>query len=132
MINKTHLNVLLLKDFLTLRRNTGFIAGFFITPLFLMSAFIGIQTLVNKGKFEGSLMEENFYYTSTQFMLVEADEDDEDDEDKTFNTPFADVFPFDPNVGDYGVSYASSLATCTRRNRNRYWYSKVMVVAEDE
>ena len=42
MINRTHLKVLLKKDFLTLWRNKGFLIAFIVLPIILMNAFIQI------------------------------------------------------------------------------------------
>ena len=49
LINTTHLKVLLKKDFLTLWRNKGYIAAFFLMPLIFMSLFAYLETLANKG-----------------------------------------------------------------------------------
>jgi hypothetical protein len=68
MPNLTHLKVLLTKDLLTLRRNMGFIIAFIVLPLGLMFTFIEIQGLVDNGNESGSLVDQNFRYTSTQFM----------------------------------------------------------------
>ena len=84
MINKTHLKVLLTKDFLTLRRNVGFILAFIALPIGLMSAFIAIQSLVYNGEKEGSLIADNFKYTTTVFTEFGG---------QTIPQPFMDVPP---------------------------------------
>lgn len=122
MINTTHLRVLLAKDFLTLRRNQGYILAFLLLPLGLMSAFIGIQRLVDKGAREGSLMQEDFFYTSTLFFNMNA---------SVVNAPFMDVLPYNKDVGEFGTLYASSLQACTRQNRNKYHYSKAMIISDN-
>lgn len=82
MVNTHHLKVLLTKDFLTLRRNVGFIVAFMLLPVILMTAFIAIQNLVDNGEKEGSLLEDNFFYTSTHFF-------------NKVNFPFMDIDPGD-------------------------------------
>ena len=49
LINTTHLKVLLKKDILTLWRNKGYIAAFFLTPIIFMSLFAYLETLADKG-----------------------------------------------------------------------------------
>jgi hypothetical protein len=68
MVNMTHLKVLLSKDFMTLKRNIGFVAAFVILPVGLMVAFIEIQGLVYDGEKEGSLIADHFKYINTEFM----------------------------------------------------------------
>ena len=69
MINKTHLKVLLKKDFLTLRRNVGFIVAFVLLPIALSGAFIGIQSAVDNGTNDGdNMLSDHFRYTSTMFF----------------------------------------------------------------
>lgn len=69
MINLTHLKVLLKKDFLTLRRNVGFIIAFILLPIALSGAFIGIQTAVDNGTNNGdNMLEDHFRYTSSMFF----------------------------------------------------------------
>lgn len=53
MVNKTHLKVLLTKDFLTLWRNKGFLLAFIFLPIGLMIAFASIQGLVDNGSDPG-------------------------------------------------------------------------------
>ena len=65
MVNTAHLKVLLAKDFLTLKRNIGFVLAFIILPLGLMGTFIEIQSLVDNGTHTGSLVADNFRYTTT-------------------------------------------------------------------
>jgi hypothetical protein len=66
MINLTHLKVLLKKDFLTLWRSKAFLVGFVALPIILIFAFIYIKSLFDKGTKEGSLIYDNFKYTSTK------------------------------------------------------------------
>jgi ABC-type Na+ efflux pump permease subunit len=66
MINLSHLKVLLKKDFLTLWRSKFFILGFFLIPVLLMYSFIYIMNQFNKGVKEGSLIYNNFKYTTTK------------------------------------------------------------------
>jgi ABC-type Na+ efflux pump permease subunit len=68
MINLTHLKVLLKKDFITLWRSKYFLLGFIIIPILLMFSFIYIMSLFNKGVKEGSLIYDNFRYTTTKQM----------------------------------------------------------------
>lgn len=68
MANIIHLKVLLQKDLLTLRRNVGFIIAFVFLPIALMAAFIAIQGLVDNGEKEGSLLQENFRYSTTKYL----------------------------------------------------------------
>ena len=72
MANTTHLKVLLKKDFLTLRRNLGFIIAFIVLPLGLMNAFIAIEGLVDNGDKEGSLIRDNFHFTSNVLLNLSA------------------------------------------------------------
>ena len=67
MPNTLHLKVLLKKDFLTLRRNVGYLFAFIVLPIGLMSAFIAIQNLVDKGTAGGTLLTDNFRYTTTKY-----------------------------------------------------------------
>ena len=101
MVNKTHLKVLLTKDFLTLRRNVGYIIAFIFLPVALMSAFISIQQLVDNGTKEGSLIDDNFFYTSNSFMKNPVAPSP-----VNVNAPFMDVMPADPKTFHF---YASSL-----------------------
>ena len=73
MPNKLHLKVLLKKDFLTLKRNLGFLFAFIVMPIGLMSAFIAIQNLVDNGTKSGTLLTEHFKYTTTKYTETYAD-----------------------------------------------------------
>ena len=66
MINKTHLKVLLKKDFLTLYRNKGYLCGFILVPVFFMAIFISVKSLFDKGETEGPLIYDHFKFTSTE------------------------------------------------------------------
>jgi hypothetical protein len=120
MVNSTHLKVLLKKDFLTLKRNPGFIVGFLVLPIALMAAFIAIQNLVNNGTKEGSLLEENFFYTSNIFATFQG---------MTGNLPFMDINPVET---DPFKIRSSSLQKCLMENQNKYYYDKILIVAEDK
>ena len=67
MPNTLHLKVLLKKDFLTLKRNVGFLIAFVVLPVGLMSAFIAIQNLVDKGEGGGTLLNDHFKYTTNKY-----------------------------------------------------------------
>jgi len=67
MPNTLHLKVLLKKDFLTLKRNLGFLLAFIVLPVGLMSAFIAIQNLVDKGTKQGTLLNDHFHYSTNKF-----------------------------------------------------------------
>jgi len=67
MPNTLHLIVLLKKDFLTLKRNVGFLIAFVVLPVGLMSAFIAIQNLVDKGDGGGTLLNDHFKYTTNKY-----------------------------------------------------------------
>lgn len=121
MVNTTHLKVLLTKDYLTLRRNVGFIIAFLLLPIALMVAFISIQQLVDKGEKSGSLVDENFFYTSTHFIHNETTK-------QTYNFPFMDIPPIDIQNFQFR---ASSLMKCTQQNPSKYYFSKVAIVAQD-
>lgn len=60
MINSTHLRVLLTKDFLSLWRSKGYLIAFIIVPVGLLSAFIAIQNLVDKGTTSGNMIYDHF------------------------------------------------------------------------
>lgn len=67
MPNTLHLKVLLKKDFLTLKRNLGFLFAFVVLPVGLMSAFIAIQNLVDNGTKSGTLLTDNFKYSTNKY-----------------------------------------------------------------
>jgi hypothetical protein len=124
MPNATHLKVLLTKDLLTLRRNIGFVFAFCILPLALMGAFIAVQGLVDNGELDQSLIDKYFFYTSTRFMPYQK---------QVINSPFMDVPPAKINPdGGFPTIYASSLQKCYAENKQKYYYSKVAFIAEDE
>ena len=126
MIDRVHLKVLLKKDFLTLKRNPGFMAAFILVPIVLIGAFIGIQFQVDKGPKSGSLVAENFKYTSTLFTAYTPDQ--------IAPSPFMNVLPakFDPTGEEPPQIFASSLQKCLSKTSDKYYYSKMMIVAEDE
>ena len=86
-INTTHLKVLLKKDFLTLWRNKAYIVAFIALPLLLIWAFSAIVKLVvqDAEEVEGSLIFENFKYTSNKHITYEGE---------TSLANFGDVSPF--------------------------------------
>ena len=65
MINRTHLKVLIQKDFITLWRSKGFLITFILLPTALMSLFILVKGLVDNGEKSGNLIFDYFRYTST-------------------------------------------------------------------
>ncbi len=72
MINNTHLRVLLRKDFITLWRSKVFCCMFILVPIILMLAFTAIRNLLVNGSISGSLIYDNFKYTSTKPWLAPA------------------------------------------------------------
>ena len=134
MPNKTHLKVLLTKDFLTLRRNVGFIVAFIFLPVGLMSAFIAIQGLVDNGTKEGELISENFKYTSTAMTNYNALMPGLG----WMPSPFMNVPPINipgsgSNLTDTDFqTFASSLQKCTKQNKAKYHFSEFAVVAADD
>lgn len=62
MVNWGHLKVLLKKDLLTLVRNKGYLIGFVLLPIGFMGIFITVQSLFDKGYYEGPLIYDNFKY----------------------------------------------------------------------
>jgi ABC-type Na+ efflux pump permease subunit len=65
MVNKTHLKVLIKKDLITLWRSKGFLISFIILPIVLIGLFNWIKSLVDNGEKSGSLIYDNFRYSST-------------------------------------------------------------------
>jgi hypothetical protein len=127
MANLTHLKVLLFKDLLTLRRNIGYIIAFLVLPIGLMTAFIQIQQLVDNGEKEGSLIKENFKYTTTKYLTefpgIPASY-------LPIPEPFdGTVFPV--NTTDFST-VGSTLQKCHRKNKGRYYWSKLGIIAEDK
>lgn len=66
MINLTHLKVLLKKDFISLWRSKGFLIGFVMIPFILMYSFYALKGIVDNGPKKGTLLFDNFRYTSTK------------------------------------------------------------------
>mmetsp|Transcript_270 Transcript_270/g.477 ORF Transcript_270/g.477 Transcript_270/m.477 type:complete len:148 (-) Transcript_270:5001-5444(-) len=108
MVNQTHLKVLVKKDFLTLWRNRGFLYAFVLLPLILIGTFIAILEAVGNGTNDGKLFDENFKFTSNQVLQ---------------KFQFGD---FDP------LTQLSTMAGCGIQNAQKYTYSKIGIVAEDE
>ncbi len=52
MAFSTHLRVLIKKNFLTLKRNTGFIIFFFLLPVITMGLFVFLKSKVEMGRQE--------------------------------------------------------------------------------
>ena len=69
-----HLKVLLMKDWLTLKRNKGFIVSFVVVPLAFCGLFCWLQSLALDGSKQGSLIQQegkayaegNVHYTSNK------------------------------------------------------------------
>lgn len=68
MVNKTHLKVLIKKDLITLWRSIGFLISFIVIPITLMGLFIWIKNLVDNGQKSGSLIYDNFRFSSTNLL----------------------------------------------------------------
>ena len=119
MPKATHLKVLLSKDFLTLKRNIGFVICFVFLPLALMTAFIEIQGLVNNGEVEGSQIAANFRFTNSQYLDFPLGR---------FSSFFMNVPPADPTTGQI---YVSTLQSCLRQNQDKYWFDHIGIVTED-
>lgn len=125
-INRTHLKVLLKKDFLTLVRNRGYVIGFVLVPVAFMAIFIGVKSLFDKGETEGPLIFDHFKYTSTAY-------------DPLLNTSPIKFFGnprkggYAPLViqGDGAQTFQSSLLNCALKNKGRYYYSKIAVISAD-
>ena len=97
-----------------------------------MVAFIEIQGLVDDGEKEGSMISENFKYTNTKFLDY---------------SPFTEgkygfgPAPFDgdgsPISGVPPINFteyrkiASSLQACYQKNKGRYYWSKLGIIAAD-
>lgn len=68
-MNLAHLRVLLVKDYLTLWRNKGFLIAFIVAPILLTNIFILIQNElmhVAGGLKSGSMIDEYFSFTTTK------------------------------------------------------------------
>ena len=129
MVNTTHLKVLLKKDFLTLWRNTGFLIAFAILPIGLMIAFAYIQSLVDLGPYEGTLLSEYFRYTSNLYTTIPSEPP------LQVNLPFQNVQPYadiDPDSGIPNEVYMSDIQKCAAQNQGKYYYSKIAVIADDD
>jgi hypothetical protein len=61
-----HLKVLLLKDWLTLKRNKGFVYSFILVPIAFCALFCWLQSLALDGTREGSLLAGNMHYTTNE------------------------------------------------------------------
>jgi len=55
-----------MKDWLTLKRNKGFIVSFIVVPLAFCSLFCWLQSLALDGTKEGSLIEGNLHFSSNE------------------------------------------------------------------
>ena len=110
------MEVLLKKDFLTLRRNKGLCIAMYLVPVALMIAFIELQTVVDKGPKGGSLVDEHFKYSS--------------------NLPWAsfeDVVPLDAEAlekGDLRHSNVTTLLFQTLPNQEKYSFTQFAIVNE--
>ena len=123
MINTTHLKVLLKKDFLSLWRNKGFLVAFIILPIGLMSAFIGIQSLVDQGPKSGNMIYDHFRFTFNLELLPIPPE-------SFFGYPlFKTGASGTPNPSP---SWATILRQCAAPNQAKYNYTKLAIVADDE
>ena len=69
MINNTHLKVLLRKDFITLWRSKVFCLMFLLVPIILMLVITALRNLLVNGSISGSMIYDNFKYTSTKPWL---------------------------------------------------------------
>ena len=69
MVNKTHLKVLLTKDFLTLWRNKGFLLAFIFLPIGFMIAFASIQGLVDNGSDPGDQLLGMYFFWATNWFI---------------------------------------------------------------
>lgn len=117
MVDGTHLKVLLKKDFLTLFRNKGYLIGFILVPAFFMGTFISVKSLFDKGETEGPLIYDHFKFTSTQESIG----------------PFKTFLEYGAASADNSTSYFSTLlSACGYKNRAKYHYSKVAIVADEE
>lgn len=117
MINFTHLRVLLKKDFLTLWRSKAFIVGFIALPIILIFAFIYIKSLFDKGTKAGSLIYDNFKYTSTKNpnYLV-----------------FPSFFDYKPLVhySDRNQVFSSNLySSCNFKGKSFQNYTKIAIIS---
>jgi len=134
MANLTHLKVLLLKDLLTLRRNIGFIIAFIVLPVGLMTAFIQIQQLVDNGEKVGSLLVENFKYTTTQYLesIPGVPAGTIPEKYLPIPKPFdGDMTILPINMTDFST-VGSTLQTCHRKNKGRYYWSKLGIISSDK
>jgi len=74
MVKTQHLKVLLMKDWLTLKRNKGFIVSFIVVPIAFCGLFCWLQSLALDGTRVGSLIENpetkkpsgNMWFTSNE------------------------------------------------------------------
>jgi len=126
-INRTHLKVLLKKDFLTLVRNRGYVIGFVLVPVAFMAIFIAVKSLFDKGETEGPLIFDHFKYTSTAYDPVL-----NTSPIKFFGNPRAGGYsPLVAHSADEAQTFQSSLLSCAKKNKGRYYYSKIAVISAD-